>query len=294
MKVGFVGLGLMGKWMAKNILSGGHQLLINDIDSNTGEELAQMGAIWKDTPAKVASGSDIVFTSLPNPESVISVALGENGILEGINTGSSYYDLSTTDPSTMKEICDKASLKKAFVFDAPVSGGTNGAKDGSLCIMVGGDETEFEKHKSILELMGNEIIYCGGIGSGATCKIVNNLIGMTLNVVLAEALSIGVKGGVPVMKLYETISKSTGNTFIMHTFTNGLFARNFNPGFKLSLGAKDIGLATKLAESLEVPTEVSKIIQERFLKALERGWGEESTHAVAKLQEELSGIQLKK
>ena len=183
MKVGFVGLGLMGKWMAKNILSGGHQLLINDIDSNTGEELAQMGAIWKDTPAKVASGSDIVFTSLPNPESVISVALGENGILEGINTGSSYYDLSTTDPSTMKEIYDKASLKKAFVFDAPVSGGTNGAKDGSLCIMVGGDETEFEKHKSILELMGNEIIYCGGIGSGATCKIVNNLIGMTLNVV---------------------------------------------------------------------------------------------------------------
>ena len=294
MNIGFIGLGLMGKWMAKNILNEGHQLTINDISYDAGNELISMGAIWEETPAMVAANSELIFTSLPTPEAVISVVTGNNGVLSGIKNGSSYFDLSTTDPKTMQNIANEAAQKNVFVFDAPVSGGTIGAKNGSLCIMVGGNEAKFEKYKSILHLMGSEIIYCGSIGSGATCKIVNNLIGMTLNVVLAEALSIGVKAEVPVMKLYETISKSTGDTFIMHTLPNGLFSRNFDPGFKLELGAKDIGLAIKLAESLKVPTEISNLVQKKFSEALKRGWGNETTHAVAKLQEELAEITLKK
>ena len=294
MNIGFIGLGLMGKWMAKNILNEGHQLTINDISYDAGNELISMGAIWEETPAMVAANSELIFTSLPTPEAVISVVTGNNGVLSGIKNGSSYFDLSTTDPKTMKNIANEAAQKNVFVFDAPVSGGTIGAKNGNLCIMVGGNEAKFKKYKSILHLMGNEVIYCGSIGSGATCKIVNNLIGMTLNVVLAEALSIGVKAEVPVMKLYETISKSTGDTFIMHTLPNGLFSRNFDPGFKLELGAKDIGLAIKLAESLKVPTEISNLVQKKFSEALKRGWGNETTHAVAKLQEELAEITLKK
>jgi|TARA_B110000263_G_scaffold237936_1_gene238697 3-hydroxyisobutyrate dehydrogenase len=294
MKIGFIGLGLMGKWMAKNILSGGHELTINDLNPDLGKELTSIGAKWKSTPSEVAAESNLVFTSLPNPKAVISVTLGENGILSGINSGSSYFDLSTTDPDTIKEISTEAAKKNVFVFDSPVSGGTIGAREGTLCIMVGGNLLEYEKYKPILQLMGNQTLYCGEVGSGATCKIVNNLIAMTLKVVLSEALSIGIKAGVPTMKLYEAISMSTGDTQIMHTFPNGLFSGNFNPGFKLALGAKDLGLAIKLAESLDLPTEIAPIVQRKFLEALERGWGEESTHSVARLQEELSGILIRK
>lgn len=294
MKIGFIGLGLMGQWMARNILASGHELTINDINQNTAKELISMGAEWADTPSELAAKSTLIFTSLPNPEIVTEVALGKNGILTGIKHGSSYFDLSTTDPDTIKEISHKASEKNVFVFDAPVSGGTIGAKEGTLCIMVGGDEQEYTKYKNILELMGNQTVYCGTVGSGAICKLVNNLIAMTLKVVLSEALSIGVKGGVPIMKLYETTSMSTGDTHILRTFPKGLFSGNFNPGFKLSLGAKDLGLAINLADSLGVPTKIADIVQEKFSEAMEKGWKDESTHSVAKLQEELSGILLRK
>ena len=146
MNIGFIGLGLMGKWMAKNILNEGHQLTINDISCDAGSELISMGAIWEDTPAMVAANSELIFTSLPTPEAVISVATGNNGVLSGIKNGSSYFDLSTTDPETMQNIANEAAQKNVFVFDAPVSGGTIGAKNGSLCIMVGGNEAKFEKY----------------------------------------------------------------------------------------------------------------------------------------------------
>ena len=183
--------------------------------------------------------------------------------------------------------------KGATILDAPVSGGTVGAEKGTLCIMVGGEQSKYEKYKPILETMGTEIMFCGEIGSGAVCKIANNLIGMTLGVVLSEALTMGVKAGVEPMTLYKAISASTGNTAHMKSYPDTLFKGNFEPGFKLDLGAKDVGLATDLGRKLRVPMKVSNLIQQSYINAQNKGLGQESTLAIAKLQEEISGVEIR-
>jgi 3-hydroxyisobutyrate dehydrogenase-like beta-hydroxyacid dehydrogenase len=257
MKVGFIGIGLMGQHMVKHIIKAGHDLVVYDINKNAASEIISMGATFADNPAQVATSSEVVFTSLPRPQDVEEVTLGEGGILTGASVNTTHFDLSTTDPETINHVSSLYVQKGASILDAPVSGGTVGAEKGTLCIMVGGDLEKYNKYKSILETMGSQVMYCGDIGSGAVCKIANNLIGMTLGVVLSEALSMGVKAGVDPMTLYDAISASTGNTAHMKSYPETLFKGNFEPGFKLDLAAKDVGLATDMGRKLRVPMKVS-------------------------------------
>ena len=235
----------------------------------------------------------MIFTSLPRPQDVADVVLGEGGVLSGASEGTTFFDLSTTDPDTIQRISDASLDLGITVLDAPVSGGTIGAEKGTLCIMVGGDQLLYDRYKPVLDLMGNQVVYCGNLGSGAICKIVNNLIGMTLGVVLSEAFSIGVKAGVDPMTLYEAISMSSGETRQMHTFPNTLFEGNFKPGFKLDLGAKDVGLATDMGRALKVPMEISNLVQQKYVEAQNRGWGADSSISIARLQEERAGIEIR-
>ena len=293
MKVGFIGVGFMGKHMARHIIEGGHELTIYDISETAAKDLVDLGAKWANSPSIVAPNSEVIFTSLPTPQDVEQVVIGEGGLLDGAIEGTTFFDLSTTDPETITRISESTSQKGVTLLDAPVSGGTTGAEEGTLCVMVGGDKSKYDKYKSVLDLIGTQVVYCGNLGAGAVCKIVNNLIGMTLGVVLSEAFSLGVKAGVDPMTLYNAVSMSSGETRQMHTFPTGLFEGNFEPGFKLDLGSKDVGLATNLGRSLRVPMEVSNLVHQKYVEAQNKGWGGQSTTAIAKLQEERAGVEIR-
>jgi 3-hydroxyisobutyrate dehydrogenase-like beta-hydroxyacid dehydrogenase len=168
-----------------------------------------------------------------------------------------------------------------------------GEEAGTLCIMVGGDQATYDRCKPVLDLMGDKAMYCGALGSGAVCKIVNNLIGMSVSVLLSEAFTLGTKAGVDPMTLYEVIRKSSGNTQTMQTFPQELFVGNFEPGFMLDLGSKDLGLATQLARSLRVPMNMGNLAHQRYIEAQNAGYGRQSIFAVTKIQEGIAGVEVR-
>ena len=292
MNIGFVGLGFMGRHMARNILNGGHAMKVYDVNPDAADEVISLGATWAGSPREAAEGSDVILTSLPTPQVVEEVASGEGGILSGARRGVAYFDLSTTDPATIQRIAARAESRGIHVLDAPVSGGTPGAEAGTLCVMVGGDRTIYDQYKPVLDLIGEKVMYCGGLGSGAVSKIVNNLIGLSVGVLLSEAFTLGVKWGVDAQILYEAVSRSSGNTTSMHGYPNGIFQRRFEPGFQLDLAAKDVGLATQLGRELRVPMEMSNIAQQRYIAGQNRGYGKMAAGAVAMIQEDRACVEI--
>jgi 3-hydroxyisobutyrate dehydrogenase len=294
MKLGFIGTGNMGNPMAANLLKAGHKLTVHDLRRKAATNLLEMGADWADTPSDTVSGNEVVFTSLPGPREVEAVVLGEKGILEGASRGTIYVDLSTNSPTVIRRIHQVCGERGVIVLDAPVSGGTYGAAAGTLAVMVGGDEAVYRRVRPALDAIGSHVVYCGAIGSGMICKICNNLVSMGTGVLLAEALTLGVKAGVELAVLSDVISNSSGSCRrITEKLPRFLFKGNFKPGFAVDLAAKDVRLATELGRELGMPMELSNMVDQRHVEAQFRGWGAEDSDAVAKLQEEKSGVQLR-
>ena len=294
MKVGFIGAGNMGNPMAVNLIRAGHQLTVHDLRREAATNLLEMGARWADTPKDAVPGNEVVFTSLPMPRDVEAVVLGEEGVLEGATAGSIYVDLSTNSPTAIRRIHQVCAEKGVIVLDAPVSGGIYGAAAGTLAVMVGGDETVFQRIKPTLEAIGSHVVYCGPIGSGAVCKICNNLLSMGTGVLLAEALTLGMKAGVDLAVLVDVISNGSGSC---HRLTKKhprfLFKGNFTPGFATSLAAKDIRLATDLGREFGIPMDLANLIDQRYVEAMHRGWGSLDSDSVSRIQEEKAGVQLR-
>lgn len=294
MKIGFIGVGNMGNPMATNLIKAGHQLTVHDIRQEAATNLLEMGANWADSPKATVPGNEVVFTSLPMPRHVEAVVLGENGILEGAKRGSIYVDLSTNSPTVIRRIHQTCAEKGVIVLDAPVSGGVYGAAAGTLAVMVGGDEKVFRRIKPALDAIGGHVVYCGPIGNGMVCKICNNLLSMGTGVLLAEALTLGVKAGVDLATLADVIANSSGGCKrITEKFPRYLFKGNFQPGFATSLAAKDVRLATDLGREYGMPMELSNMVDQRHVEALHRGWGDLDSDAVAQIQEEKAGVQLR-
>ena len=294
MNVGFIGCGNMGNPMASNLIKAGHQLTIHDLRREAATNLLEMGAVWADNPKDVVTGNEVVFTSLPVPRDVEAVVMGENGILEGSGPNTIYMDLSTNSPTTIRRIHDLCAEKGVAVLDAPVSGGVYGAAAGTLAVMVGGDKAIYDRMKPTLDAIGSHVVYCGPIGNGMVCKICNNLLSMGIGTLMAESLTLGVKAGVDLAVLADVIVNSSGgNRRLMEKFPRYLFKGNFEPGFATALAAKDVRLATDLGREYGIPMELSNLVDQRHVEALLRGWGPEDSDAVAKLQEEKSGVQLR-
>ena len=294
MKLGFIGTGNMGNHMAHNLIKAGHQLTVHDLHKETAANLLEMGAAWADSPKAAAEGTEVVFTSLPGPKEVEAVVLGKQGILEGSTEGSLYVDLSTNSPTVIRRIHQRFQERGAIVLDAPVSGGTYGAIAGTLAVMVGGDEAAYSRIKPVLDAIGSNVLYCGPIGNGMVCKICNNLLSMGIALLLAESLTLGVKAGVDLEVLAEVIGKSSGSSRrLEERFPRFLFKGNFEPGFALALAAKDVRLATDLGREFGFSMELSNLIDQMYLEALGRGWGDQDMDIVAALQEEKTGVQLR-
>jgi 3-hydroxyisobutyrate dehydrogenase len=292
MKVGFIGLGTMGRHMAANLARAGHDLTLHDLRREAGAHIA---AAWAETPRAVAEASEVVFTSLPGPAEVEAVALGPNGLLEGMGAGKVFVDLSTNDPSLVRRIHRAFAARGVHVLDAPVSGGPRGAETRKLALWVGGDEAVFREIKPVLDAIGDQAFYVGPIGAGSVAKLVHNCAGYVLQTALAEVFSLGVKAGVEPLTLFQALRHGhlgRRRTFdgLVDQFLPGKFEP---PAFALRLAHKDVGLATALGRTLGVPMRLANLTFEEMTEALNRGWGERDSRVAMLLQVERAGVAIK-
>ena len=294
MKVGFIGLGIMGASMASNLQKAGHELSVHDIRKDAAAPHLAAGATWKETPKQVAEAADVVFTSLPGPPEVEAVALGADGLLHGMRRGSAFFDMSTNSPTLMRRVHKTFAERGVDVLDAPVSGGPSGAKSRRLAIWVGGDRAVFDRHRALLDAMGDQASYVGPIGSGSVAKLVHNCASFTIRVALAEVFSMGVKAGVEPAALWKAVRQ--GNSGRKRTF-DGL-AEKFLPGtyeppsFALKLGHKDVSLATALGRELGVPMRLANLALAEITEALNRGWGDRDSSSFMLLETERAGVEM--
>jgi 3-hydroxyisobutyrate dehydrogenase len=280
--------------MCRHLIEAGHDVLVFDVQPSNLARMVSLGAQQADTPKAVAVACDVVFSSLPGPREIEQVTLGPDGIADAARPGLIHVDLSTNSPTVAQRLCAALAAKGVTMLDAPVSGGVYGAAAGTLAVMVGGDEDTYNQVKPMLDAIGTHVVYCGEIGNGMVTKICNNLLSMGIGVLMSEALTLGVKAGVSLETLADVIANSSGgNRRLVEKFPRYLFADNFEPGFATALAAKDVRLATDLGREYGIPMELSNLVDQRHVEALFRGWGPEDSDAVAKLQEEKSGVQLR-
>ena len=295
MQIGFIGLGTMGASMAANLQKAGHRLVVNDIRRAAAEPHLAAGAVWAGTPRQVAEAAEVVFTSLPGPPEVEGVALGAEGLLVGMRPGGAYFDLSTNSPTVVRRIHAAFVARGVTMLDAPVSGGPRGAKTGRLALWVGGDPAVFERHKPLLDAIGDQARHVGPIGAGTVAKLVHNCAGYALQCVLAEVFTLGVKGGVEPLALFEAVRQGAigrRRTFdgLVDQFLPGVYEP---PAFALRLAHKDVTLATALARELGVPMRLSGLALEELTEALNRGWAERDSRVAMLLQQERAGVTIK-
>ena len=294
--VGFIGLGNMGSGMAINLQNKGYLNVVYDVREEAARPFLEAGARLASSPAEVAELSDVICSSLPGPKEVEEVALGPQGILEGIKPNGVYVDLSTSRPTLIREIEPKFRQKGAHVLDAPVSGGKTGAASGNLALMVGGERDIYDQIKPILDAMGDKVFYAGEIGAGSVCKLAHNMITQGVMQAMAEGLTLGVKAGVEPKALWECIRRGgLGRMSMLHEIPAiTIFKGKFEPpGFALSLLRKDMGLATELGREFDVPLPIASLSEQFLVQAMNRGWGDKDASIFFCLQEEMADVEVR-
>jgi 3-hydroxyisobutyrate dehydrogenase len=294
MQVGFIGLGIMGASMAANLQSAGYKLIVHDVRESAATAHLKAGAKWADSPRALAAQCEVIFTSLPGPPEVEAVGLGPNGLLEGMQNASAWFDLSTNSPTLVRRIHQIYSERGLHMLDAPVSGGPQGAKSGRLAIWVGGKEEIFHHHKKVLDAFSDAARYIGPIGAGSVAKLVHNCAGYAIQTARAVVFALGVKGGVEPLALWEAVR--TGATGRQRTFDrlHDRFLQNRYdpPSFALKLAHKDMRLATELARELGVPMRLANLAYAEMTEALNRGWENRDSRSPMLLQLERCGLDI--
>lgn len=282
MKIGFVGLGVMGMPLAKRLLQGGHNLSVFANDPARASSFASSATVVS-TPREVAAASDLVITMVRDTADVEAVLFGDNGVSQAIKPGSTIIDMSTISPLGAADIARRLSSIGCYMLDAPVSGGELGAIEGKLSIMVGGDRGVYEKHLSILQLMGKKIVYAGPSGSGQKTKAVNQVI-VALNLLaMVEGLRVAEAGGLDLQTTLDAVTGGAGSSWALANLAPKILAGDFAPGFQIRLQQKDLRLATEWIEDLKLDAPGTRLTYSLFTEALENGLGMESTHALIKL-----------
>ena len=293
-KVGFIGLGLMGKPMARNLLKAGFDLTVHNRGRAKMEELAGEGAHPVNSPAEVARAATVVVSCLPGPADVEQVYLAPGGVLEGLQSGSVIVEMSTIDPGTHRRVAALAAERGAAYLDAPVSGGTSGAEKGTLTIMVGGEPEALAIVRPVLEAMGKRIYHLGPTGAGATAKLVNNLVGAINVAGLVEGMVLGVKAGLDPELLYEVVSNGSGGSIQFNAGVPNILRRDFEPGFSTALMRKDVNLALEMARDLGVRVLTGSMAGQMLQEAQSAGLGDRSFYSAIIPLEQNAGVVVKK
>ncbi|HEY0395809.1 MAG TPA: 2-hydroxy-3-oxopropionate reductase [Candidatus Elarobacter sp.] len=278
--VGFIGLGIMGKPMAKNLLAAGYSLTVLNRSRGPVDELVALGATAGASPSDVAARSDVVITMLPDSPDVEAVALGDDGIAAGINAGALWIDMSTIAPATTRRVAERLAARGAESLDAPVSGGEKGAIDAALSIMAGGTDAAFARAQPIFEALGKNIVHVGELGAGQVTKACNQIVvGVTIEAV-AEALALAEASGVDPAKVRAALLGGFAQSKILEVHGQRMIDRTFNPGFKSKLHRKDMNIASNAGDERGLDLAAAKLVRERFDALIERGDGERDHSAL--------------
>ncbi len=289
-KIGWVGTGVMGRWMCQHVMDLGYTAAIFTRTKSKADPLLKAGATWANSPAEVAESSDIIFTIVGFPEDVRQVYLGENGILTTAKSGSIVVDMTTTEPSLAIEIHKAARAKGVSSIDAPVSGGDVGAREARLAIMIGGDKEAVDAIHPLFEAMGQNIVYQGEAGSGQHTKMCNQITIAGTMIGVCEALLYGAKAGLDLEIMLSTISKGAAGCWSLENLAPRVLKRNFDPGFFVEHFIKDMGIALDEAKRMGISLPGLSLVHQLYLATQAQGHGRLGTHALMLALEKLSGV----
>lgn len=292
LKVGYIGLGLMGKSIARNILKAGFPVLVHNRSRAAVEELVGEGATSANSPKEVAEQVDVIFTNLPDTPDVEKVVLGENGIIEGAHAGLVYIDNSTIKPASARRIAEKLAGKNVFALDAPVSGGDIGARNATLTVMVGGEASALERAMPVFQAMGKTITHVGDPGAGQVAKAANQIMVAAQMVAMGELLVFSKKAGVDPRKVVEAIKGGAAQCWTLDVKPPRLFAGNRNPGFKAHMQLKDLKIILETSNEYDIPVPGTTENTKLFQQMIDLGMGELDNSAVVGVIEQMAGIEI--
>lgn len=295
MKIGFIGLGAMGVGMVHNLIDAGLSVVVHDLDRSRGGEFEDRGADWAESIADLGRACDVVFTSLPGPVQMRAVALDEGGLLSAMNPGAAWFDLTTNAPSVLREVHEAGRERGVDVLDAPVSGRPAGARNGKLAIYIGGEQGAYERHRELLNTIGDRVMYVGSVGSGNIAKLAHNAASISIRAAIAEVMSLGVKAGMEPDTLWSALRQGAiGRARTFDSIGTRYLQQAYEPpSFALALADKDLRLALELADELGVPMSVARVAQSDYRDALERGWGARDSQSPMQLQNERAGVDIR-
>jgi 2-hydroxy-3-oxopropionate reductase len=293
-KVGFVGLGIMGRGMAANLLKGGFDLIVWNRTPGKAQPLVEQGATLAASPAELAAQCDTIITCVSDTPDVEAVILGANGIIHGVKSGALVIDCSTISPHATREIAAQLNEKGVKMLDAPVSGGSEGAARGTLSIMVGGDADQFERAKPVFAAMGKTITHVGGQGAGQMVKLVNQILVVGNMMAAAEALLFAQAGGLDLQKTLDAVTGGAAGSWMLANRGPQCIVRDWRPGFTIDLQQKDLRLVLDAADQIGVPTLATSLIFNLYRTLQQQGLGSEGNHALIKALEKMTAITVGK
>lgn len=294
MKIGFIGLGIMGKPMSKNLLKAGYELVVSDINKAAVDELVAAGAKFAATPKAVAAQVDIVITMLPNSPHVKTVILGENGVIEGAKKGLIVADMSSIAPLVSREVAQKLAEKGVEMLDAPVSGGEPKAVDGTISVMVGGKQDVFDKCYPVLKTMAGSVVRTGDIGAGNITKLANQII-VAINIAaVSEALTLASKAGVEPELVYQAIRGGLAGSTVLDAKAPMMMDHSFKPGFRINLHIKDLNNVLETSHGVGVPLPLTAAVMEMMQSLKVDGFEMEDHSSLVKYYEKLAKTEVKR
>lgn len=289
--IGVIGLGIMGKPMAQNLLKAGFTVHVWNRTASKMDELVQAGATASASPAEVARAATIVITIVTDSPDVEQVVLGPNGVIEGVQQGSVLIDMSTISPGVTRDIAARLREKGVHMLDAPVSGGQIGAINGTLSIMVGGDAPIFERCQPVFKAMGQRIVHCGGNGQGQVTKAVNQTIVAGTMAAVAEGLTFAAKAGADLDAVFQAVSGGAANSWQLENLGARILKGDFAPGFMLKLQQKDLRIVLDAAQDMGLPMFTTPLVHQLYRALEQEGLGDEGTQAYIKVLEKLAGVE---
>lgn len=291
-RIGFIGLGIMGQGMSRNLLKAGFELCVWNRTASKMKILAADGAASAENPADLAANSDIIITCVSDTPDIEEVILGDYGVIHGARPGALVIDMSTISPAATCKIAAQLKKNGVFMLDAPISGGSEGAERGTLAIMVGGDAEQFERALPVFQAMGKTIIHVGENGHGQMVKLVNQILVVGNALAISEALLFAQAGGLDLNKTLNAVENGAAGSWMLSNRGPQILARDWRPGFMIDLQQKDVRLVLREADELGVPVFVSSLVFNLYRTLQRKGLGSEGNHALIKALENLAGIQV--
>lgn len=291
-KIGFIGLGIMGRGMSHNLLKAGFDLTVWNRTASKMDEFVEAGATAASSPADLAQGCDIIITCVSDTPDVQAVILGDDGVLSGVQAGALVIDMSTISPHATREMAAALAEKGAHMLDAPISGGSEGAAKGTLSIMVGGEAAQFERAQPVFAAMGKAITHVGDQGAGQTVKLVNQILVVVNMLAVSEALLFAQAGGLDLHKTLDAVTQGAAGSWMLSFRGPQVVERDFRPGFTIDLQQKDLRLVMEAADQMGVPAVATSLVFNLYRTLQQQGLGGDGNHALAKALEHLAGMQI--